>query len=226
MIVANGAAADESVATAEPGYLALGDSYTIGEGVEEHERWPVQLAAALRAGGMPCGPPVIIAETGWTTDELEAGIDAAAPAGPYRLVTLLIGVNNQYRGREASEYAEQLSRLVCRAIEAAGDRPRRVVLVSIPDYGITPFIAESERDPAEIARQLDRFNAIAARVAAEHRVRWVDITPLSRQRGALAEMLAEDGLHPSGAMYRLWMRAILPHAELAIAGDEGIVPVK
>ena len=134
-------------------FLALGDSYTIGESVAEHERWPNQLAEIVKTA-----KPQIIAKTGWTTDELSAAIDAADPQGRFDLVTLLIGVNNQYRGRDAEEYRRQFVGLLNRAIEFAGGKPDRVVVVSIPDWGVTPFAAK--RDRAVIAREIDRFNAI------------------------------------------------------------------
>lgn len=205
-------AADEA-GQATVRYLALGDSYTIGEAVAEEQRWPVQLSAALRDAGVACDAPQIIAKTGWTTDELTAGIEASRPRGPFDLVTLLIGVNNQYRGRDVDEYGAQLETLIRASIEFAGGDSRKVILVSIPDYGLTPFIAKSDRDPEQIARELDVFNGRARELAAKFGVGWVDITPVSRQRGAEPEMVASDGLHPSGAMYALWTQAVLPNAK-------------
>ena len=139
-------------------YLALGDSYTIGEGVADSERWPVQLARALRADGLGVDDPQIIATTGWTTDELQAAIDRAAPTPGFDLVTLLIGVNNQYRGRPLDEYLRQFQGLLEHAIALAGGRARRVVVLSIPDWGVTPFAVASGRDVAQIAAQIDAFN--------------------------------------------------------------------
>jgi lysophospholipase L1-like esterase len=126
-------------------FLALGDSYTIGERVAKNERWPVQLAARLRAHGVPITDPEIIAVTGWTTDELDAGIQAAQPQGPYDLVSLLIGVNNQYRGRSPEEYQAQFADLLQQAIGLAGGDPTRVIVLSIPDWGVTPFAANETR---------------------------------------------------------------------------------
>lgn len=189
-------------------YLALGDSYTIGEGVPAHGRWPLQLAEALRGDGLPLSPPQLIATTGWTTDELDAGIDAAAPAGPFDLVSLLIGVNNQYRGRPLDEYRTQFAHLLQRAVGLAGNRPGRVVVLSIPDWGVTPFARG--RDSAQIAAQIDAFNAAAAAVCGQAGVAFVDITPASRDRGDSAAMLADDGLHPSAAMYARWTAQALP----------------
>lgn len=193
-------------------YLALGDSYTIGEGVAEDGRWPVQLARALRDEGIELADPRIIATTGWTTDELAAAIDAAGPLGTYDLVSLLIGVNNQYRERGVEEYRGQFEALLRRAIGLAGGRADHVLVLSIPDWGVTPFAAASGRDRGVIAAELDAFNA-AARVACRAAgVAFVDITPVSRARGHEPEMLAADGLHPSAAMYALWAQLALPVA--------------
>jgi lysophospholipase L1-like esterase len=193
-------------------YLALGDSYTIGESVPEAGRWPVQLAAALRARGIALDDPRIIATTGWSTDELSAAMDAAEPLGRHEFVSLLIGVNNQYRGWNVGEYRVEFADLLERAIALAGDRPGRVLVLSIPDWGVTPFGQASGRDTAGIARQLDDFNAAAADECAAHGVAFVDITPVSRERGAEPGMVAEDGLHPSAAMYAEWTRLALPVA--------------
>jgi lysophospholipase L1-like esterase len=191
-------------------YLALGDSYTIGESVAVDERFPVQLARALN---MP--DPQIIARTGWTTDELNAAIDAADPQGPFDLVTLLIGVNNQYRGRSLDEYRTQFAALLQRAIAFAGGDATKVVVVSIPDWGVTPF-AEG-RDRAKIAVEIDAFNAVNREEAARAGSRWVDITPISR--GGDPALVAADKLHPSGVQYREWVRRIVPQAREALRGS-------
>lgn len=198
-------------------YLALGDSYTIGEGVPEAGRWPLQLAAALRDEGIALAEPQIIARTGWTTDELSAAIDAAQPQAPFAFVSLLIGVNNQYRGRDVAEYRDQFSALLERAIALAGGRADRVLVLSIPDWGVTPFAAaqyaqQRGRDGARIARELDGYNAAARAVCAANGVAFVDITPVSRARGDEAAMLVDDGLHPSAAMYAQWTALALPVA--------------
>jgi lysophospholipase L1-like esterase len=192
-------------------YLALGDSYTIGEGVEPAERWPAQLAGMLRSRGIEVAEPEIIATTGWTTDELDAGIDAAHPRGPYALVSLLIGVNNQYRGLSADAYRTEFRGLLQRAIGFAGGDASRVVVVSIPDWGPTPFAAD--RDRAQIAREIDVFNAINRDVARELGARRVDVAPISRR---MPEAVADDGLHPSGAQYRAWAELALPEALEAV----------
>ena len=190
-------------------YLALGDSYTIGEAVAEADRWPVQLAATLRAQGIAVAPPRIIATTGWTTDELAAAMDAAEPLGQWDFVSLLIGVNNQYRGRPLDEYRGQFAALLDRAIALAGGRPDRLLVLSIPDWGATPFGRASGRDTAQVARELDACNAAAAAVGAPRGVAGGDITPGSRED---ADRVAGDGLHPSAAMYAAWTRQAAPVA--------------
>jgi len=198
-------------------YLALGDSYSIGEGVAPAGRWPHQLAADLRAAGIALADPQIIATTGWTTDELDAGIDIAAPQGPFDLVSLLIGVNNQYRGRSVDEYRAQFALLLERAQAFSRHGSDGVLVLSIPDWGVTPFAHASGRDVMQIARELDAFNAAAAQVCAAQGVAFVDITGISRQEGGEAAMLAEDGLHPSAAMYQRWSRQAEPVARRLLA---------
>lgn len=199
-------------------FLALGDSYTIGESVQESERWPVQLAALLRGQGFDVSAPQIIARTGWTTDELNVAIDAAQPDGPYALVSLLIGVNNQYRGRSADEYQREFAALLERAIRFAGDNPARVLVLSIPDWGVTPFAAG--RDRGQIAAEIDAFNAINRQEAEFRDVHYVDVTPISREAADDAGLTARDGLHPSGTMYARWADLALTEACEALAGEE------
>lgn len=198
-------------------YLALGDSYTIGEGVPEHGRWPMQLAAALRGEGIDVADPRIVAVTGWTTDELDAAIDAENPSSDYGLVSLLIGVNNQYRGRSVDEYREQFAALLERAIGFAGGRADRVLALSIPDWGATRFGRDSGRDLAQVSRELDAFNAAARELCAARDVAFVDVMPVSRERGFEPGMLADDGLHPAAAMYAEWTRLALPAARRMLA---------
>ena len=194
-------------------FLALGDSYTIGEGVRPAERWPAQLVASLTASGIEMEEPEIIAHTGWTTDELQAAIKAAAPTGPYELVSLLIGVNNQYRGRLLGEYRAQFVKLLESAIRLAG-KPKRVLVLSIPDWSVTPF-AEG-RDRGAIAAQIDRFNDVNRKETAERWAGYVDVTPVSRKFSHLPEFLTSDGLHPSGRMYAEWARLVGPAALRAL----------
>jgi lysophospholipase L1-like esterase len=202
---------------AQLSYLALGDSYTIGEGVAEHGRWPVQLATTLRSEGIALADPRIIATTGWTTDELSAAIDAAEPLGEWDFVSLLIGVNNQYRGRDVGEYTQEFAALLERAIGFAHGRADRVLVLDIPDWGVTPFARFEAGNRANIAAEIDAYNAAAQVVCAARGVAFVDITPLSREHGAEAAMLAEDGLHPSAAMYAEWTRLALPAARRLLA---------
>lgn len=180
-------------------YLALGDSYTIGESVPESERFPNQLAREL---GIPA--PQIIAKTGWTTDELNAAIDAANPQGPFDLVTLLIGVNNQYRGRDAEEYRREFAALLQRAIGFAGGDPSKVIVISIPDWGVTPF-AEG-RDRRKIANEIDRHNLINQEEGMKARASYVSITGISRRDDPA--LVADDKLHPSGKQYGEWVKLI------------------
>lgn len=203
------------------GFLALGDSYTIGEGVDAADRWPAQLAAGLARNGQDPGPLRIIATTGWTTDELDRAIDAAdaemALGTGQALVSLLIGVNNQYRGRPLAEFAQQFDALLARAIGFAADAdPHRVLVLSIPDWGLTPFAASQARDPAQVATELDAFNQHCRQAAVAAGAHWIDIAPLYRLRGAEPGMLAEDGLHPAANMYSLWAALALPAAREAL----------
>ena len=192
-------------------FLALGDSYTIGEGVPEQQRWPAQLVARLRADGIQIAGPQIIARTGWTTDELAAAMDAAQFEPPYALATLLIGVNNQYRGRALDEYRGQFRSLLQRAIELTGSDPRRVLVISIPDWGVTPFAHDARSDPQSIATQIDVFNAAAREETSARDARFVDVTSISRDP-RYRHLLVADGLHPSGAQYARWVEAIAPVA--------------
>jgi len=198
-------------------YLALGDSYTIGEAVAPAQRWPQQLITRLREDGIAIADPQIVAVTGWTTDELSAGMDAATLVPPYDLVSLSIGVNNQYRGRDTENYRREFAALLQRAIALAGRRAQRVFVVSIPDWGATRFGIESGRDVATIARELDAFNAINREEALREHVAWADVAAISRAAGAAAAELAEDGLHPSGRQYTAWLTTILPAARTALS---------
>jgi lysophospholipase L1-like esterase len=198
-------------------YLALGDSYTIGEGVDEADRWPTRLARSLRAGGIPLADPRIIATTGWTTGELSAAMEAAEPLGRWEFVSLLIGVNNQYRGCQLADYEREFGHLLERAIALAGDRGDRVLVLSIPDWGVTPFAAASAREPQRIADELDAYNVAARDACAAHGVAFVDITGISRDSGGTPGMLAGDGLHPSAAMHARWAAAALPIANALLS---------
>ena len=194
--------------------LALGDSYTIGEAVTEAERWPAQLAARLRKLGLPVSPPQIVACTGWTTGDLFAGITAAGLVGPFDLVTLLIGVNNQYRGLSPDQYRQEFEDLLKRSVDYAGGSPDRVIVLSIPDWGLTPFAEGSDR--SRITAEIEAFNAINKASADSAGARYVDIFPVSRMAASDAAYLAVDNLHPSGKMYAAWVELLLPQALIAL----------
>lgn len=198
-------------------FLALGDSYTIGEGVAASDGWPMQLARVLRAEGLPLADPRIIARTGWTTGELLAAIDAASPppAADYDLVSLLIGVNDQYRGH-AGSFAAGFEALLARAVSFAAGDPSRVVVVSIPDWGVTPFAINDSRGAAAIGKEIDQLNRRARGFAEAANAAFVDVTSESRRAAGDATLLATDGLHPSGAMYTAWVESIVPAARRAL----------
>jgi lysophospholipase L1-like esterase len=183
-------------------FLALGDSYTIGEAVSESERWPVQFVNRMNAEGKSFEMPEIIAKTGWTTDELQQAIEAAKPSGPFDMVSLLIGVNNQYRGNSQEVYKKEFTELVEKALVFSGSNPKHVVIVSIPDWGVTPF-AEG-RDRVKIAQEIDQFNSINREVAQSFGITYVDITSHSRKAEKEMDLVASDKLHPSGKMYTYW----------------------
>ena len=187
-------------------YLALGDSYTIGESVPESDRWPNQLAKRLADEGIHTGV-TIIARTGWTVNELWQGIQVDPPEGTYDLVTLLIGVNDQYRGYPTLGYRDDFRFLLNIAIEFAGNDPDRVIVLSIPDWGVTPFA--TGRDTQKIASEIDEFNSINREETEKAGVHYVDITPISRAVTAESSLVTFDGLHPSGSMYSMWVDLVL-----------------
>lgn len=187
-------------------YLALGDSYTIGEMVAPAENFPNQAVTIMKIEGYNFKPARIIAKTGWTTDELENGITAANAIEPiltnYDFVTLLIGVNNQYRGRSVASYRTEFEALLKKAIIYAGNRASRVVVLSIPDWGVTPFA--SGRDRALIAAEIDAYNAAKKQISFFYNVHYLDITSWTREAATDISLLASDGLHPSGKEYKRW----------------------
>ena len=185
-------------------FLALGDSYTIGESVSESERWPNQLSSKLLQDSIHL-KPTIVATTGWTTDELMSGIVKSDVSDTYDLVSLLIGVNNQYRGYDEDQYEKEFKLLLDEAIKFANGNNHHVFVVSIPDYGITPFAMEKGLDAAAIAHELDSYNAIAQKIATLRDITFIDITDISRTAVDDPELIAPDGLHPSGKMYGLWV---------------------
>ncbi len=196
-------------------YLALGDSYTIGESVDPSERWPMQLTTRLRERGFVLEDPLIIATTGWTTGDLSRAIAQTGPLGPFDLVTLLIGVNNQYRGRSEEEYRHQFRTLLQRAIAYAGDDPARVIVLSLPDWSVTPFasaLGAEQSSLARIAAQIERLNVINQAEAERSGAYYIYVTSISREAASDRSLLAADGLHPSGKMYARWVKLVEPIA--------------
>lgn len=184
-------------------FLALGDSYTIGESVPQNKRWPVQLVDELNQQGFKVAVPKIIAQTGWRTDNLIQAIkEDDSLLSRYDLVSLLIGVNNQYQGKDIAIYKEEFETLLTTAIQMAGNNPGNVFVVSIPDYGKTPFGAQNEQ---KIEEEINSYNNINKAISEKFEVAYVDITPFSRQAKERSELIAEDNLHPSGLMYTGWV---------------------
>lgn len=188
-------------------YLALGDSYTIGESLPLHKSFPYQTVCLLRKAGFHFGAPEIIAKTGWTTDELEAAMKGFEFLPKYDFVTLLIGVNNQYRGREIIEYKEQFEALLKKSIGFANGKPEHVIVLSIPDYGITPF--GENKNPQKIAKEIDEYNTLNKAISIQYKVHYIDITENTRKAKTSSGLVAPDGLHPSEKEYNRWAKAIL-----------------
>jgi len=189
--------------------LCIGDSYTIGEAVSENERFPMQAAELLKHQGIAIDKPVIIAKTGWTTDELAAAIKHENLQQKFDFVTLLIGVNNQYRGRSAEQYRTEFDALLKTAIDYANGKPGHVFVISIPDWGVTPFAANDQRGLEQIGREIDAFNAVGREEAVKVKAHFIDITAGSREAKHNPELVATDGLHPSGKMYANWAQQLV-----------------
>jgi lysophospholipase L1-like esterase len=193
-------------------YLALGDSYTIGESIEMSGRYPIQAVTALRKAGIAFADPEIIATTGWTTADLQHAISKKEQTPAYDIVTLLIGVNNQYQGKSVTEYTTQFTSLLNQSIALAGNRPSHVIVISIPDYAVTSF-GESTGNAAYISSQINVFNAINKQVSLISRVNYVDITSESRKTVADPTLVAHDGLHYSAKEYAIWAALIVQQIE-------------
>lgn len=190
--------------------LALGDSYTIGEAVDSTDCWPTLLSDMLRRKGKRDVELTILARSGWTSEELAAGIDSERLDGHYDLVILLIGANDQYQGRSHEEYRPHFRDLLHRAIHFVCSRPSRVIVLSIPDWGATPFARGHDR--AAIASAIDRLNAINMEESHRLGLRYVDVTAISREALCDESLLARDGLHPSAKMYERWAAKVAPIA--------------
>lgn len=192
--------------------LCLGDSYTIGESVAESERFPYQTVKLLEKHGVHFSTPHIIAKTGWTTDELKHAIEEAKVSGTYDAVTLLIGVNNQYRSYDHAQYRREFKELLDIAIKYAGGNADHVFVVSIPDYGVTPFGQNDAkgRSAEAIGKEIDEYNAIAKEITAIEKTHFTDITRFSRKAASDPSLIANDNLHPSGRMYAGWASLLEP----------------
>jgi lysophospholipase L1-like esterase len=200
----------------EPTYLALGDSYTIGQDVEPTDRWPVQLVRMLRDSGVKVRDPKLIAQTGWTTGELLDAMHEQHARGTFEMVTLLVGVNNQYRGQSTAEFRKQFQEVLKETIARASKRPTHVIVLSIPDWGVMPFADGQDR--AKISREIDAYNAVVAEEAKRAGATFIDITTISRQAGDDRSLVAADGLHPSAKMYKDWAEQLLPQAKRIVSG--------
>lgn len=187
-------------------YLALGDSYTIGQSVLPSENFPNQTVQLLNQQNYNFKSPEILATTGWTTDELQNNINSRTFTPPYDFVSLLIGVNNQYRGRSVENYKPEFETLLKQAIQFAGGNANRVIVVSIPDWGVTPFA--NGRDRAQIAKEIDDYNAANRYISEIYKVHYIDITPGSKEAATDLSLVAGDGLHPSAKEYTRWAQKV------------------
>ena len=194
-------------------WLALGDSYTIGESVSASERYPAQAVRRLETNHIHFKDPKIIATTGWTTADLLSAIQKQELSATYDIVSLLIGVNNQYQQKTDSEYREQFAELLQKSIQFSGNRPSHVIVLSIPDYSVTPLV--HDRDRASIAKQIESFNLINKTLSGVYHVNYLDITEESRKAGGDLSFIAEDGLHFSGKEYAIWADSLVALIERA-----------
>lgn len=197
-------------------FLALGDSYTIGQSVSMEERWPNQLVTEMKKLGYNVTELKIIAQTGWTTGYLKYAINQQMPLDGYNLVALLIGVNNQFSGGNVQSYAVDFEELLQQAIALAGNNPQRVFVLSIPDYAYTPY---GKGNPV-ISAGIDLFNGTNRFITESYNVKYIDITPISRNGLAQPWLVASDGLHPSGQMYALWVQEIVKYIEREVGLSE------
>ena len=191
-------------------YLALGDSYTFGESVSADESFPFQLIAELKTDTSVVETPKIIAKTGWPTDELITAIKSTTLQPKYDFVTLLIGVNNQYKNFDTVIYRKEFKELLKTSIKYAGDKPENVFVLSIPDWSVTQFAKNSGRDVAKISAEIDFYNAISKKETAKTKAVYLDITPISREAVNNLNLIANDGLHPSALMYSRWVSTLAP----------------
>jgi lysophospholipase L1-like esterase len=189
-------------------FLALGNSYTIGTGVPAADSWPQQLSASIKETGLNLQDPLVIARNGWTSGDVLHAVEKRSLQGPFHLASLQIGVNDHYDGVSREDYQTNLKKILDTLLPLTAGGPTHLLLLSIPDWSVTPFA--QGRDRARIAGEINRFNEINHRLAETIGAHYLDITPLSRKAGEDHTLLAEDGLHPSGDMYQMWVKALLP----------------
>lgn len=206
--------ADSSSPKTNLGWLALGDSYTIGQSVGEAERFPAQTIDLLKAENLLFDAPEYIAITGWTTQNLLDGIAQQNPQGPYDVVSLLIGVNDQYQHFDTSGYRSRFTECLNKAIALAGNNKNHVFVLSIPDYSVTPFA--QGMNTAQISKEIDEFNAINKAITEANNIIYIDITPSTRQAKTDASLIAADGLHPSGKEYAQWAALLAPQVKIVL----------
>jgi lysophospholipase L1-like esterase len=189
-------------------YLALGDSYTIGQSVAGNERFPAQIVALLRQQGIKIADPVYIAQTGWTTANLQNAITNQNPPNTFDVVSLLIGVNDQYQKMDTAGYAIRFAQLLQKAIQLAGGKKESVFVLSIPDYSVTPFVPAGDKQ--RVAMEIDKFNEINFLITSSYGVSYTNITPSTRQATTNTSFIANDNLHPSGLEYKKWAEMLAP----------------
>ena len=194
-------------------YLALGDSYTIGQSVSENERFPAQTTALIKEQGIKIADPVYIATTGWTTEDLQTAIANRNPSNA-DVVSLLIGVNDQYRGMDTGGYAIRFSQLLDKALQLANGKKSNVFVLSIPDYSVTPFVSPDQKP--RVSMQIDWFNAINKRITLAYGISYTDITPSTREAATNPALIASDNLHPSGLEYKKWADMLAPKMKLVL----------
>lgn len=194
-------------------YLALGDSYTIGQGVQVAERFPHITATLLRQQNITLGDPQYIAMTGWTTTNLQNAISQTS-LGTYDVVSLLIGVNDQYQGMDTAGYRIRFTQLINKAISLAGSNAKKVFVLSIPDYSATPFVPVASK--ASISKEIDDFNAINKQITLGYNITYIDITLLTREVANDPSLLANDGLHYSGKEHQKWAELLAPLIKAAL----------
>ena len=208
------APADTTSSTKTYTYLALGDSYTIGQSVNTNDRFPSQTVALLAKNNIKVSTPIYIATTGWTTTNLINAINATSLTPPYDIVSLLIGVNDQYQMRDTTGYRQRFSALLEKAIQLSGNRASRVFVISIPDYSVAPYIPTSQKQ--QVSKEIDMFNAINKDITEQRNISYTDITPGSRDAASNSALIASDGLHPSGLEYSKWAMKLAPKIKAAL----------